>query len=1160
MNQMNYRRRQVQPNQSSKCKKFTQVVLILIIIGILSLIALKISTGPKTPQQSKLFQKIPKHTKGHQQWFKTYQNYLKSQKIATRLIKFNNTFLDLGFRLTTPSDPETVLKILKQGSPFPTPKKKEFSLDFKNSQFENFSQKRKDEAKNIFQNYLKHPYSIEESMQFVKDQNYTSMVANLTKDLTKVNFTLHAICHSHQDLGWLDTYYNYSVKRDNKILTNIVTELNKDFRRKFVLGNTGYLKLWLESPDSVGLRDELKKLLAEGRIEMSNSGSVTSHDEAASYYNDILVNVRAGVKWWKNEFKETDKDLDLLTKASSWMIDSFGHSLSSVRLQREMGMKNMVTNRIDYTEKRGRAFENKLMFKWIYESPEDEETKDNFEDEMLTSVAFQHYSFPITFKNWDLGTINPMNITFNNETAPSFKNFVQDINYLADMYKDRHVMGMFGDDMRYFDSESIYRQIEFCMIFLASQNKTTFKNVEMNYSTTKEYFDTIRKIYREKKEEFDVKKNTDFFPYTNRISAYFETGGTWTGYFTTRPWHKHFFQEFGRVLRNFKLLISKNYLKKEKIDEKLKFKLSEAEWWTGVVTHHDAITSVARQAVMDDYVLNLNKNYDQLISNLQDYFKKRYTFCREKEEYGVGACMIPVDQKITDIAIVDPKNKNSEKDAEFVVNLDLENFFKYELTDPKSGDQMEFTTECMAQWDDCKQIFYIPKEKLTNYFSEFKLKKTLDKPEPDFYQFFRTKKFKLTDEKGKEIFYIVEPNKERDGVRLIELETNSRFEIKWVLYKGITTDDYNKGYGNEDGPYILGLKNQEKIDLVTINLRFIELKNYYRVLSDVLEMEFGSIEIRIPKRINSENPTINFEVFHHINELVNVPDGVNVDLMVNYKTEILNNLEFKTDSNGLDTVQRKYSSEAKFRETPYKRELNHYPVNRFIMASERIPYDNKENGSVFSRTVGVFVDRPSSGTVSPESEVELNLQRRSFFDDRKGMWEPVFEKKKILKKHVLVFGEEKDVERELRRLVIQKENEPFLLANFYVEDFIEQKEMRVNLSENEEKIDVDFESAFGDLKLENCQVDVEFDLNKIGTGEKGIFLTLINMNDDMSLEVDDLEERISKFFGGELGVGEGGVEEFMINFYKRKEGEQMEGSVGLKPLEIKVLWVSIKAE
>ena len=49
------------------------------------------------------------------------------------------------------------------------------------------------------------------------------------------------------------------------------------------------------------------------------------------------------------------------------MIDAFGHSLGNILVQRSSGLRGMIINRIDDTEKILRSHEQKLDFNWPYQ-------------------------------------------------------------------------------------------------------------------------------------------------------------------------------------------------------------------------------------------------------------------------------------------------------------------------------------------------------------------------------------------------------------------------------------------------------------------------------------------------------------------------------------------------------------------------------------------------------------------------------------------------------------------------------------------------------------------------------------------------------------------------------------------------------------------------
>lgn len=84
--------------------------------------------------------------------------------------------------------------------------------------------------------------------------------------------------------------------------------------------------------------------------------SVSSQDEACSYFLDILNNYQTGLDWMKIE------SIDLQHQANGWMIDSFGHSQFNFEIMMMMGIQNNVIARMNDDEKSKRRKSKELYF------------------------------------------------------------------------------------------------------------------------------------------------------------------------------------------------------------------------------------------------------------------------------------------------------------------------------------------------------------------------------------------------------------------------------------------------------------------------------------------------------------------------------------------------------------------------------------------------------------------------------------------------------------------------------------------------------------------------------------------------------------------------------------------------------------------------------
>ena len=135
-------------------------------------------------------------------------------------------------------------------------------------------------------------------------------------------------CKPTKDILLVSFQFEITFLVTNKIYNNLFKTLKLDKRRKFTIGHMGYLKLWyrIATQDQ---KENFLSLVQRNQIEFSNGASVAAPDEATTYYLDLVDNFRAGAQWFH---KNIDKGNSRLEEGPGWMIDSFGHSLVSMRL------------------------------------------------------------------------------------------------------------------------------------------------------------------------------------------------------------------------------------------------------------------------------------------------------------------------------------------------------------------------------------------------------------------------------------------------------------------------------------------------------------------------------------------------------------------------------------------------------------------------------------------------------------------------------------------------------------------------------------------------------------------------------------------------------------------------------------------------------------
>lgn len=103
-------------------------------------------------------------------------------------------------------------------------------------------------------------------------------------------------------MGWLKTvdqsYYGYKNAIHHAavqyILDNVVTELIKDPKRRFIQVETAFFAKWWKV-QSETMRQVVRKLVNEGRFEFTG-GAWSMNDEASVNYQEVIDQFTVGLK------------------------------------------------------------------------------------------------------------------------------------------------------------------------------------------------------------------------------------------------------------------------------------------------------------------------------------------------------------------------------------------------------------------------------------------------------------------------------------------------------------------------------------------------------------------------------------------------------------------------------------------------------------------------------------------------------------------------------------------------------------------------------------------------------------------------------------------------------------------------------------------------
>lgn len=310
-------------------------------------------------------------------------------------------------------------------------------------------------------------------------------------------------------------------------------------------------------------------------------------------------------------------NLDVIPK-SGWSIDPFGHGSTQPYILAESNFKGTIIQRIHYAWKQWLALKRFGDFKWIPAwTPADPTSSILTHNQPFDIYSIKHSCGPHPYicLNFDFRKI-PGEYTEYSLKAQTItdKNIQQKAELLMEQYARTaslfpHNVALIplGDDFRYNVVEEWDQQYlnYIKLIDYINANKNVFK-ADISFGTPKDYFDAIMQRY----DQYPTLKG-DFFVYSDIFSE--GRPAYWSGYFTTRPYTKILDRELEANLRSAEILFTialntakqKNILPYVKVLERDFEKLVEARRNLGLFQHHDAITGTSKSYVMRDYALKL---------------------------------------------------------------------------------------------------------------------------------------------------------------------------------------------------------------------------------------------------------------------------------------------------------------------------------------------------------------------------------------------------------------------------------------------------------------------------------------------------------------------------------------------------------------------------
>lgn len=412
----------------------------------------------------------------------------------------------------------------------------------------------------------------------------------------KRKLKVFVVPHSHNDPGWLSTFEKYYTFQTRSILNNMVTKLMEDRRRKFIWAEMSFFKLWWDD-QSTATRDSVRRLIHDGQLEIVSGGWVMP-DESVSHWVAQLTQLTEGHQWLKHNLDYTPN--------SGWAIDPFGLSPTMPRLLKGAGLENLLIQRVHYSVKKKLAKSKQLEFRWRQLWDNDGTT------EMFTHVMpFYSYDVPHTCGpdpkvccQFDFYRLPSFGLSCPWKIAPraiTKANVAERAALLLDQYRKKAqlfktdvVLAPLGDDFRYTHFTEWDAQYNNYQKLFDYMNQNQQMNVQIRFGTLTDYFDAVRE--KSNLNEFPTLSG-DFFTYSDRDDHY------WSGYYTSRPFHKRLDRVLLSLLRASEILCTIAWASgnDELVEGTLAQRLGKARMWHSLFQHHDGITGTARDDVVIDY-------------------------------------------------------------------------------------------------------------------------------------------------------------------------------------------------------------------------------------------------------------------------------------------------------------------------------------------------------------------------------------------------------------------------------------------------------------------------------------------------------------------------------------------------------------------------------
>ncbi|EJD74390.1 glycosyl hydrolase family 38 protein [Loa loa] len=428
--------------------------------------------------------------------------------------------------------------------------------------------------------------------------------------------------HSHNDPGWIRTFEEYYETHTRNILNNMLNHLQKMDEMRFVYAEISFFERWWAEIDEEK-RELVKGLLKSRKLEILTGGWVMP-DEANSHYYGLISQLMEGHEWIRNHISEDYKP------RNHWSIDPFGLSPTISYFMKLSNFSNGVLQRVHYSVKKYLAERKELEFMWrqLWGN------RDNSTDFATHIMPFFSYDIPHTcgpdpkiccqfdFRRTPGGGLDcPWKLPAVHITENNIKERAQllydQYRKKAQLFKTNVVLVPLGDDFRYDTEFEWNNQYANYMKLFKYMNAQNAWNVNARFGTVDDYFRLVHERLHEDSDNLPVLSG-DFFTYADRNDHY------WSGYYTSRPFHKRFDRVLQHYIRTAEILYSFMRMKGLEEDNALRLfgLLVDARRWMNLFQHHDGIAGTSKDEVMTDYgqkMFEAIKKSEEIIVTAADF-------------------------------------------------------------------------------------------------------------------------------------------------------------------------------------------------------------------------------------------------------------------------------------------------------------------------------------------------------------------------------------------------------------------------------------------------------------------------------------------------------------------------------------------------------------